>query len=266
MELRPDQDRCRYFEGLFSPYIAGGLDEVERHALAEHLHACEVCSQQFGISWRRATASIAKERPQPTRTRSRSRAGLWLLVVSTLVGVTVLGAMGLLDAAEGKRFDPLGRGQQRAMDEELGRMLHVQTALLEAVVEPLRGARQTVSHAARGAAQDFVERVEAIRNESKPVLEVLAKLDAEFHPLLRVTDPAPGGRSWNRMEWLEAVGREGMSPVILVEVVAAYRDVIFARITWGKRPAFAWLLPIEDAGAAGPVQRFVLAFLLFAEP
>lgn len=264
MDLRPDKDRCRYYEGLFSPYIAGGLDERERHALANHLHGCEPCSERFGASWRQATARFSLPSLKSKAATTKSRAGLWILIASTLLGVLVLGAMGFLDASEGKRFDPLGRQQSQAMEEELGRMLHVHTALLEAVVEPLRGARQVIPHAARGQARDFVERLEGIRKSEDVLLTKLERIDREFHPLLRVSDPTPGGRTWNRMEWLEALGRDGLPATVLVEVVAAYRDVIFARVTWGPRPAFAWLLPIEDADPKAE-RRFVLAFLVFAE-
>lgn len=265
MDVRPNQDRCRYFEGLFSPYIAGGLDDEERRALADHLHECERCSQQFGLSWRRATSSF-KSAPREKKKRRSSGSGLWILAIASLLGVSLLGALGFLDAAEGKRFDPLGRSAKRAMDEEIGRMLHVQTALLEAIVDPLRGTRQTISHAAKGQARDFVDGIEKIRSSDRKGLEALEDFAKLVHPLLRVTDPQPGGRSWNRIEWLEAVGREDLPAVVLVEVVSAFREVVFVRLTWGDRPAYAWLLPEPEASESSTTRRFVLSFLLFAEP
>lgn len=264
MDLRPNQDRCRYFEGLFSPYIDGGLDDAERRALADHLHECERCTQQFGLSWRRATARLRPKSSEKGRRKSGS--GVWILAIASLLGVSLLGAMGFLDASENGRFDPLGRTAKNAMDEELGRMLHVQTSLLEAVVDPLRGTRQTISHAARGQARDFVERLEAIRSSERTGLELLEDFSEIIHPLLRVTDPQPGGRTWNRIEWLEEVGREGIPAVVLVEVVSAFREVLFVRLTWGKRPAYAWLLPEVEGEKSSSTTRFVLSFLLFAEP
>lgn len=313
MDLRPNQDRCRYFEGLFSPYIAGGLDEEERRALAEHLHACERCSQQFGLSWRRASARLSKASTTKSTARAKSASngsrGLWVLAIASLLGVSFLGAMGLLDASEGGGLDPLNRGQKRRMDDEIARMIHVQTTLLESVVEPMRGTRQTVSHAARGHARDFVESLTALgfgaqasssaaasardtaaaeelptkdaREEAK---RKIIEFKSVLHPLLRVRDPQPGGRNWNRAEWIEALLRDGAPPVVLVEVVSAYREVLFVRLTWGDRPAFAWLLRSEeseessadsessaesaDASTAKQELRvpdFQLAFLVFGE-
>lgn len=257
MELRPNQDRCRYFEGPFSPYIAGGLDEEERRALAEHLHGCERCSQQFGLSWRRATSRIADTKAK-TRPKARNRSGgLWVLAIASLLGVSLLGAMGLLDATEGRGLDPMQRGVQRKMDDEIARMIHVQTTLLEAVVDPMRGTRQTITHAARGHAKDFVERLRRAGTaapKSAKMEEGLAELKALFHPLLRVRDPQPGGRNRNRAEWIEASLRDGIPPVVLVEVVAAYREVVFARITWGDRPTLAWLLRTPDDATGGDKQ------------
>lgn len=264
MDLRPNADRCRYYEGLFSPYIAGGLEDDERRALAEHLHECEHCSQQFGLSWRQAAAKFRSAKSPEKKRGRRSGNGLWILAIASLVGVSLLGAIGLLDASEGQRFDPFGRSNKMAMEEELGRMLHVQTTLLEAVVDPLRGTRQTISHAARGQVRDFVDRINALQEAPTPQAQ-LEGFTAMMHPLVRVTDPQPGGRSWNRVEWLESVARDGVEPVVLVEVVSAYRDVLFVRMTWGDRPVFVWLLPEVESEDSNEVRRFVLGFMLFAE-
>ena len=264
MDLGPNQDRCGYFEGLFSPYIAGDLDDAERRALAEHLHDCERCTQQFGLSWRRATSRISAVKPgsETKRKRRKRGSGLWILAIASLLGVSLLGAMGYLDAAESQHLDPFQRGAQRRMDEELGRMLHVQTALLQAVVEPLRGTQQTVSHAQRGLARDFVEALEALRGKAGASKQDLRRGFEELaHLLLRVSDPGPGGRSWTRAEFLESIEREGLPPVVLVDVVSAFREVLFLRMTWGKRPVYAWLLRGPDSEEAAG--SFQLAFMVY---
>ena len=263
-------DRCRYFESLFSPYIAGGLDGQDRRALAEHLQGCENCAERFGQSWRKATARLTEKQPL-TRRRRRGSTGLWLLAIVCLAGVAALGAMGLLDEGEsGSGLDIFQSKKRRRYDEEVARMIAVQTELLKAVVEPLRAGGSHISHAARGEARDFVEAIRGLERSksTKAAADWLARVNATLHPSFRAAEPGRGGKDWDREAFLGELHRNGLPRVVLVEVVAAYRMVNFVRITWGDRPAFAWLLRKEfDEGveASEGSPSHLLAYLVFAD-
>jgi hypothetical protein len=155
-------------------------------------------------------------------------------------------------------------------------MIAVQTELLKALVGPLRGAEEHVSHVARGAALDFFEKLDQAGRESVPSGRE-PPWAASFHRDFRAADPEPGGRDWDRNEFLAKMLAEGMPKVVLVRVHSAFRQVMLCTVTWGERPAFGWLLrdplgevtPGEDAGGAdrGPVDApFRLAYLLFSRP
>ena len=91
-------------------------------------------------------------------------------------------------------------------------------------------------------------------------------------------DPVIGGREWERREFLEDLDTSGLPPIVLVSVMSATRRVILCSITWGKRPAFAFLVR-EKAGqrsetggqreSAGPLSLedpFLLTYLLLSRP
>ena len=264
-------DRCRYFESLFSPYIAGDLDGHDRRALADHLQGCEDCAERFGQSWRKATARLSEKQQQTSRRGRRSSSGLWLLAIVCLAGVAALGAMGLLDEGEsGSGLDIFQAKKRRQYDEEVARMIAVQTELLKAVVEPLRGGNNHVSHAARGEARDFVEALRALERDKQkqPAADWLGRVNATLHTSFRATEPGRGGKDWDREAFLGELHANGLPRVVLVEVVAAYRDVNFVRVTWGDRPAFAWLLRKESDEGTEPAEgtpSHVLAYLVFAD-
>lgn len=256
-------DRCGYFENLFSPYIDGSLDAPERKALAEHLHDCEGCAEQFGLTWRKVASQASAGSTPPTgRPRRRnSNTGLWLLALLCLSGVVVLGAMGLLDTGGGGSSLDLFQSRTRGkLQDQLAEMVSVQTDLMKALVGPLRDEEPTVTHAARGEAKDYFERLTSRRGqeEGDPMWE------ADLHPLFRAADPAPGGRDWSRREFVEKLNQGGLPPVLLVRVVSAFRDVIFCQVTWGERPAYAWLL--REAPQAEREIAFRLGYLLFSRP
>jgi hypothetical protein len=268
MDPEAEKSRCQYFESLFSPYIDGTLDEVERKALAEHLHECEACAQRFGLTWREVTNKVAGD-PATRRLRGvrRRSSGIWVLAIFCLAGVTALGAMGLLDNAD-SGSDLFHRQDRALVGEEIARIIDVQTELLKAVVEPLRGADHHISHATRGEAMDFFQRLQASGSRSVPPGTEPA-WTAEFHRLFRAADPCPGGRDWDREEFLGDLAKTGLPRMVLTRVVSGYRSVIFCEVTWGERPAFAWLVR-ERAEADEPPSEeprpFRLAFLVLSEP
>ncbi len=297
MEAEDRVERCRYFENLFSPYIAGDLDGPERRALAQHLHECEACAETFRLSWQAATGlkgDALRRRPREGGTRLPSRRALWLVTLFCLAGLFVLGSVGLLEGDGRGLGEEVGEraAPRRLVDERLARLIAVQTDLLASIVEPLRGARGRVSHAARGEAMDYFEALASLRArllkagsgsgaeegsspqargpEGRPAFPSLAEA---FHPFFRAVDPLPGGRAWSRAEWLEEWAKQPLPEAVLVSVDHADRRAILCTITWGKRPALAFLLrrgmePPEGVrpGPGETFEPFVLAYLLFAKP
>lgn len=258
-------DRCKYFEGLFSPYIHGELKREDRSALAEHLHECETCSEQFGLAWK-AAAQEATGAPLESRfgRRRPSRISLWLILMASLTGILVLGWSGIL-RSDRTRFPALKR--RTIVDEELGRMIAVQTELLESMVDPLRGSQQTISHALRGEALDYFESLAKLRDSQ----EARASLEAHFHSLFRAVDPEVGGRSWDRREFLEELEKKGIPTAVPVTILSASPRVILCSVAWGERPAFAFLvreqLPgQEESRISASVPPFRLAYLLLSRP
>ena len=87
-----------------------------------------------------------------------------------------------------------------------------------------------------------------------------------------------GGREWSRREWFEDLDRSGLPPIVLVSVLSATRQVLLCSITWGKRPAFAFLvrekkptppdaIPRSDARGIFSVEEpFRLTYLLLSRP
>ncbi|HHI79054.1 MAG TPA: zf-HC2 domain-containing protein [Planctomycetes bacterium] len=280
MEPGEQVDRCKYFEGLFSPYIEGELDSVDRKALAQHLHECETCSENFRLSWQAATGfRNSGRRFGSSRKKSGNRRGgrpvVWLLLFFSLVGLIAMAILGPFDSGgRGLREMAQGGGgrEQRSLgpkpliQEEIGRMISVQTRLLEALVDPLRGTQQQVSHAQRGAAMDYFEtyqkRSEAWKAQKND--QTGKAFESCFHPLFRAVDAGPGGRSFDRGEFLGSLYQKGIPPVVLVQVKAATRDTLLCQLAWGKRPAFAFLLKVPDSQPGH--LRYRLAYLMLSKP
>ncbi len=277
MEPGEQVDRCKYFEGLFSPYISGDLDSVDRKALAQHLHECESCSENFRLSWQAATGfqnngSRFGSRATKSRRRRGGRPVVWLLLFFSLVGLIAMALLGPFDAqGEGLR-EMAGGGKTRVkgpkplIQEEIGRMIAVQTRLLEALVDPLRGTEQQVSHAERGAAMDFFEalakRTKAWQQNRGP--QTGKAFESCFHPLFRAVDAGPGGRSFDRGEFLGTLYQQGIPPVVLVQVKATTRDTLLCTLAWGKRPAYGFLL--KDPKAQKGQLQYHLAYLMLSKP
>lgn len=246
---RDDVHRCKYYEGLFSPYIEGDLIPEQRQALAEHIRDCETCSEKFGLSWR----ALAQADANPKRfgsTKSRRRVApqgrlLWILLAASLIGLLLLSASGML--GEGAGLSPLRRGRKSApklVDEELARMLTLDNRLLTALVEVLQRPDQVVSHAARGEALDFV----GDWNQHRDLL-----VDRELashvllHSLLRAVDLAPGGLEWDRKSYLQSL-RDGRPKLVLVTVDHVTRDSLSLTAAYGERSARLILVREEFEG------------------
>jgi hypothetical protein len=158
-----------------------------------------------------------------------------------------------------------GIGPKPLIQEEIGRMMSVQTRLLEALVDPLRGTEQQVSHAERGAAMDFFEAFEKRTKawqKNKGDREGKA-FEACFHPLFRAVDSGPGGRSYDRGEYLGTLYQKGIPPVVLVQVKATTRDTLLCTLAWGKRPAYGFLL--KDSKAEKGELQYRLAYLMLSK-
>ncbi len=277
MEPGEQVDRCKYFEGLFSPYISGDLDSVDRKALAQHLHECEPCSENFRLSWQAATGFHQNGNRfgsgrKKSRRRRAGRPVVWLLLFFSLVGLIAMAILGPFDSRGGNLRDIAGGGEKRVVgpkpliQEEIGRMIAVQTRLLEALVDPLRGTEQQVSHAERGAALDFFEaferRTKAWQKNKNPVTG--KAFESCFHPLFRAVDTGPGGRSYDSAEFLGTLYQKGIPPVVLVQVKATTRDTLLCTLAWGKRPAYGFLL--KDPKAQKGQLQYRLAYLMLSKP
>jgi len=246
---RDDVDRCKYFEGLFSPYIEGGLDTEQRQALAEHIKDCESCSEKFGMSWRAlAQADTNPKRFGSARRRSRSFPQarlLWFLLAASLIGLLMLSASGLL--GEGAGLSPLRRGKKsapRLVDEELARMLTLDNRLLTAMVEVLQRPGQTISHAARGEARDFVD---AWNLEQELLVDRELASNRLLHSLFRAVDLAPGGAQWDRQAWIQEL-RKGRPKLVLISVDHFTRDSLALTAALGDRAARLILVREEVEG------------------
>lgn len=262
-------ERCRYYEGLFSPYIQGQLDADTRRALAEHLHECEGCAERFGLAWRAEATEKAGGELSPVGERLKTTVGpgrrrlLWILIAACGFGVVLLLGRG---EGFGQSELPLPSPQRR-VDEEIARTLALQNRLLEVLVEPLRGAELHVSHAARGEARDWFESFERARE--KGVGDAARRL----HSLVRTIDQSPGGGKRDREAILATWQRDGIPHLVLVEVRDATRQTLLCRATWGVRPVYLFLVREEQPGdgeggeifgPGWPPMRLALA--LFTEP
>lgn len=267
---RDDVHRCKYYEGLFSPYIEGELEADQRQALADHIRDCEACSEKFGLSWR----ALAQADPNPKRFSVKNRRRgfpqtrlLWILLAASLIGMLLLSASGML--GEGAGLSPLRRGKKsapRLVDEELARMLTLDNRLLTAMVEVLQRPDQTISHAARGEARDFVESWN--RSEELLVDRELAS-HLLLHSLLRVVDLAPGGVEWDRKAFLQEL-REGRPKLVLVSVDHVTRDSLALTAAYGDRSARLILVREEFEGEVlregRRADRLRLAWLALTRP
>ncbi len=245
-------DRCRYFEGLFSPYIDGELETGDRRALAEHLHNCESCSQKFGYTWRGLAKDPSNDSGRRFGTGKRKKKGnqrrtLWMVMLASAVAVIYLfGNDGKFGSNSGRGFNiPRGR---TIVDEEVARMMALNNRVIGRLVDALDVSGLHVSHAARGEARDFFE---ALGKADPEETRILAPF---FHSLFRAVDT----KGFQRIErdvksMLSHLNASGMPQVVLVEVKSADRNALLCSITWGKRPAYAWLVreAPQDSKAEG---------------
>ncbi|MEZ5990294.1 MAG: zf-HC2 domain-containing protein [Planctomycetota bacterium] len=268
-EAAEQADRCKYFEGLFSPYMAGELASEERQALAEHIRACESCSEAFGLAWK-AFARVDVDKGRFGRGRATDRRGasqrrmLWVLCLVSLAGLVLLSAAGWIG---GQGRNPLREGKTPVgllVDESLAEMLTLQTRLMKALSEPVIAPPERIPHAAQGEVRDFVEAWSA-RPEPGPAREAL--LDRALHRMFRAVDLAPGGREWDRLEML-GEWRAAMPRLVLVEVEHASRDTATVKLVVGDRPARAVLVreprdgeALADGQRADMLRLAWLAFL-----
>ncbi len=268
---RDEVHRCKYYEGLFSPYIEGDLEPQQRQALAEHIKDCETCSEKFGMSWR----ALAQADSNPKRFGARAKRKrslpqsrlLWILLGASLIGLLLLSASGLL--GEGAGLSPLRRGRKsapRLVDEEIARMLTLDNRLLTAMVEILQRPDQTISHAARGEAKDFVDRWN-LQQDLLVDRELASHL--LLHSLLRAVDLAPGGLEWDRKSYLQKL-REGRPKLVLISVDNVTRDSLALTAAYGERAARLILVREEFTGEelsdGQRADRLRLAWIALTKP
>lgn len=260
-----DADRCRYFKGLFSPYITGRLEPPEGRALAEHLQHCEVCSGEFGRVWREAATAAAGRIPFERRRRRPLPGGLgiWLLLIGSFLGILVLGVIGLLDRSKGLPGGPLvGVGVRSVDTNEISRVLDVQATLMKAILAPLLEAEHPVGEADRAAAAAFFASLTAPAGGRAGVEPAWYE---RFHRLFRAFDLAPGARDWDRTDFLRRLSAQGLPPVVLVSVRSALERVLVCQVAWGERAAIAWLLD-EERRVRQKGAGYRLLLLLFVRP
>jgi hypothetical protein len=243
-------ERCRYFEGLFSPYIAGDLDLDSRRALAEHLHQCEACAERFGLAWKAEATEKAGGQLSPVGQRLRPKVGglrrrmLWVMVAVCGFAVVMLMNQRNSGGGFGQSAIPVPSGRA-LLDEEVGRTIALQNRLLEVLVEPLQGQERPISHSARGEARDWFESFGRARAQG------IGELVPMLHSLARVIDSRPGGNLIDRNQIVQSWREEGQAPdLVLVEVRDATRETTFCQGTWGGSPAYFFLVREKQQGDA----------------
>ncbi|PIE23337.1 MAG: hypothetical protein CSA62_08045 [Planctomycetota bacterium] len=269
-------DHCRYFEGLFSPYIHGNLDAETRRALAEHLHECEFCAERFGLAWRAEATQAAGGQLSPVGKRLRGtmprgrRRFLWVVIGASLIGMLVF-------AGRGGGFGN-SRGFELAnpdklFEEEIGRTIQVQNRLLEVLARPLESADLKPSHAARGEARDWFQAWSKARREG------LSSVLPLIHSYVRLFDCRPGGEQLGSRQLVgdaEKPGRwsQGKVPdLVLMQLRDATRDAMFCEAICDRQPAYVFLVrerpmgqkqaPADHVGSWPPLR---LAMVLLTEP